>query len=292
MYSFIIPLYNSSNLELQLQNLQDLDLSGIWKWEFIFVNDASDSCLIQKLEKEIWGSSNFSLCSLPDISDPTLNRVCQARNLGAQHALGEILVFIDQDTILSQKYIDTIAMHSFSEWEVILWPYYGYNNNRKYISDECIQSYIQSGTVEDPLYNDFRIGHTYMFDQNEAWKYFCASNFLIYRRDFQHLDWFDESIISWWDEDVELWYRISRSMNITFVPDMAVLNISEKLYHPPFCILEDQHIRSLFSNAVKNFQKHASQEYLHYIIHRYNWLNQEQKKLLPVSCKKLIEWVL
>ncbi len=290
MFSCIIPIYNSSHIDLQFQNLNDLVFSEQKSIEYIFVNDGSNDTLLLELEKKTSSDTRFSLISLPDFK-VKCNRVTQARNLWAFHARWEVLIFIDQDTLVSQKYIDVLTSMTLSENQIILGPYYGYNNYKKLLSQREVDLYLSSWSIPWKEYQDFRIEYPGIFQQDQIWKYFCASNFIMRRDDFLKSTWFDENIISWWDEDVELWYRLSKNHTISFNSELGVLNLSSKLYQEPYNILEQENISSLFDNILRNFQKHQTKEYLSYLLERYNWLNAFQKKYISSNFNSFIQWI-
>lgn len=290
MFSCIIPVYNSSHLDIQINNLKSLSFFHGNNIEYIFVNDGSDDDFIQQLQIKIKDDARFSLVSLPPQHEKQ-NRVTQARNLWAQHARWEVLFFIDQDTLVSQKYIETFQTLSLWRKEVFLWPYYGYNNHKKILSPEIIEEYLTTWEIPQKQFIDFRVGIPQMLQQEEIWKFFCASNLLIRRDDFLGSGWFDELITTWWDEDVEFWYRVSQKYKITFQEHLTVLNLSEKLYNNPYNILEDIHISSLFENILRNFEKHKTKEYLSYLLERYNWLSQQQKLSIWVRCNTFLQWI-
>lgn len=289
-FSCIIPFYNSQHIDIQLLALKSLNISVFEYVEFIFVNDGSKWEYLEHLQKWVWKDNNFLIISLEKQKIKT-NRVTLARNMWVEKAKSENIILIDQDTIISQAYIDTISQVELKRWNIIIGPYFGYNNEIKKLTWEQINTYIHSWVLQGREYQDFRVGSSQMKNSSFIWKYFCASNLLIRKQDFFSTGWFDENITSWWDEDVEFGYRLSQSKNISFREDLRVLNLSKKLYDIPYNILEDIHVESLFDNMFRNFKKHRSKEYLAYILERYAWLNDHQKEFLSASSKKIIQWI-
>ena len=105
-----------------------------------------------------------------------------------------------------------------------------------------------------------------------------ASNLFIKKSIFEDVWGFDENIVTWWDEDVEFWYRVFKKWyRIDFEEWSRVLNLSSKLYREPYCILEKDKIRELGDNWLYNMKKHKSEEYLNYVLDRYNHLDEEWK---------------
>lgn len=290
LLTVIIPLYNSDCIEKQLLSIRSLENEGI-TLEFIFIDDGSDGIHQKTILWLLESNKNTHQYIYHSLGEKNWkNRVCLARNIGAQMAKWDYLVFIDQDTILHKNYISHIV-HTWVWDRVIIGPYLGYNNEKKLINDTDIDSFIQNGIVEKPGFVDFRIPHYQ--EKNEQWRiweFFWASNFLIKKDIFLSIGGFDGDIITWGDEDVEFWYRLNATgYSIFFDRTMQVLNLSKKLYQEPFSILEKHHIPSLTENWVYNAKKHSYHpDYLRYISDRWHHLPSWYKQQASQNFRKFL----
>lgn len=279
-FTLIIPLYNHNYINIQIKSIYSLLLNNI-DLEVIFVDDWSnekyrkiyDKFLSKILVKNII----FRYRYLWDKNNK--NRVCLARNVWVKLSKSDNLVFIDQDTILHKNYFnDLISL--INKKDIIIWPYYWYNNLKKSLKDNDIEYYIQNWYINKNNFEDFRIDFYKEKQENwRIWEFFAASNFFIKKEVYLKIWWFDESITTWWDEDVEFWYRLYKNwFNIKFYENLKVLNISDKLYIEPFLMLENSKIKDLTKNFLLNYNKHwKSYEYKRYIIDRFNHINYDYK---------------
>ncbi len=88
-FSLIVSTIGRSNdLKMLLQSLQKQTMN---QFDVIIVDQNDDDRLVNVLEGESW---NFPV---RHVRVPELRGVCRGRNLGAQHACGEFLVFPDDD---------------------------------------------------------------------------------------------------------------------------------------------------------------------------------------------------
>lgn len=278
-FSFIIPLYNSNYIELQMKSILNLFCKSK-NFECIYIDDGSDRIYqnlykeaISKLPFEIWKKIYFY--SLPE-EKKNRNRVWRARNLWVINTKSDNIIFIDQETLLSPYYIKNLESKISNT--VLFWPYYGYNNYIKKLSSNILKEFLKNGFILSPFFSDFRIGNKKVYDPIINWQYFCGSNFFIKKELFTLLGWFDEAIESWWDEDIELWYRLYKSgISLKFCEDIKVLNLSSKLYQTPYNIVEAKDVSSLSENWYKNIKKHKTREYVLYVKNRYQGLPDSHK---------------
>ena len=266
-------------------------LSNDGEIEFIFIDDGSSKKYKETYEKilKVYSNKKIAYSSIPWIK--TKNQVCKARNLWASMSNFEYLVFIDQDTVLWKNYLENLSseIKKIGNSKVFFGPYYGYNNLKKQIEKKHMYEFLDTWNILDASFQDFRIWNPLVQKRKHAWKYFCWSNICIKRNIYSKVNWFDEWIISWGDEDTEFWYRISQYEQIKFQENIPTLNISKKLYSPPFNILEDDKVKFLFDNTLRNLKKHKSIEYLTYILERFQWINEEQKKMVSPLFKNFIK---
>lgn len=119
LVSFVVPVHNAA---LTLPRCLNSLLAQTEKdWEAICVNDASDDCSREVLQKFAARDARFKILNQADCGPGT------ARNLGISHAKGEYIAFVDADDWLSPDMIaGTVAaarryhaeLVSFNAWSV------------------------------------------------------------------------------------------------------------------------------------------------------------------------------
>lgn len=104
--SVIIPVYR--NKHYLYKCLRALEDSSFHDYEIIVVNDCPDVTIV-----EIKHHFNVNLIELKNNSGPSV-----ARNIGASHARGEILIFVDSDVLVSRDLISLIVDYFKQNTEV------------------------------------------------------------------------------------------------------------------------------------------------------------------------------
>lgn len=158
--------------------------------EVIIVND--NSMNIAKLSflfkpKKLFG--NLRIINI-DIEEQGrhIGHRAYARNLGAKESSGEILLFLDEDIILDNGFI-----------------------NRARAICEDVKDVIVHGTVYDyhsRHYADKLNTYYPLYENREYWFDRCPSNNLAMRREtFEKIGKFDNNFTGWGWEDIELGYK-------------------------------------------------------------------------------------
>ena len=283
IFSLIVPLYNSDYIEKQLKSIYSVKLSSKIKIDVFFIDDGSSKIFVEKYITFInvfKKKNNFiNLNYLSIWNKNWKNRICKARNIWVKKSKSSNLIFIDQDTILHKNYLQDLLPNI--KWnKIILWPYLWYNNLRKKLNNSDVNFFINNWFIKKNNFEDFRLqGYINKQRNNRLWELFCWSNFFIKKDTFLSIWWFDESITMWWDEDVEFAYRLfEKWYKIIFNKNFIVLNISKKLYNPPYTFLDKSDVESLTENLYKNYLKHNNWDYKNYILNRFNNLPLSYQK--------------
>lgn len=284
--SLIIPIYNSNYIDIQLKSIYNVILNYALDLEIFFIDDWSDMSHQNSYELSFKNYSNLNITYYHLWEKCWQNRVVLARNKWVELAKSDFLIFIDQETILSKDYISNILKYCDSD-DIIIWPYLWYNDLEKSINETDIDFFINNWYINKDNFSDFRIDfYKEKLLEYRIWEFFCASNFFIKKDIYLKIWWFDESLTNWWDEDVEFWYRLYKSWyKIIFDEKLYVLNLSDKLYNKPFKILEENKIKSLSNNWLKNYEKHKTPDYKRYIYDRYNHLEKDLKTRISKNFK-------
>ncbi len=212
--SVIIP--TKDRLELLYWHLEILKTQTLLPelWELVIVNDGGKIPAIQE-------SDSIQLISYEKNTGPAT-----ARNIGAQEARNEILVFVGDDCIPDRNF---------------LWRHW-YRHNRRASKEWFV---LQGMTAWHPnippddfmnflVSNGLQANWPALKDENGNWKttapgWFLTTNASISKELFDSLGGFDESFphAAW--EDVELGYRIAKH-NITPIFDPDAINFHYHRY--------------------------------------------------------------
>ncbi len=281
LFSLIIPLYNADYIDIQIKSIYSLCLDSVEELDVVFVDDGSSDeykILCKENIERLRGKEKVEVKYVDLWEKNGKNRVCLARNLWVKEVKSDNLVFIDQDTVLYRNYFKDLE--AFTKWkDVVIWPYLWYNNLKKNIESTDIDNFIENWYIDKENFEDFRMNfYEEKQEQWRIWEFFAASNLFMKKGVFEDVWGFDEDIVSWGDEDVEFWYRVFKKWyNIDFVGESRVLNLSDKLYREPYNILEKDKVGTLGDNWLRNLKKHKTEEYLRYVLDRYNHLDEDWK---------------
>lgn len=286
LFDIIIPLFNSQNLNIQLKSIFNLDLQTS-KINLIFVDDWSLKStkekylrLFKKFQDKFQDKLDIIKINFYELKweKKWINRVSHARNLWYQKSISQNLIFIDQETILPYDYIQNLINLKIHETSVCLWVYFWYNNEKKSLNKKEIINYIFKWKLHNEnIFKDFRINfYQKKINENRIWEFFLWSNFFIKKNFFEMCWWFDEKIFSKWENwDVEFGFRLfKKKVNINFCDKRNVLNISKKLYKPPFRFFELDKTSQLSDSFCWYYEKHNFDiDYKKYILDRF-WNEQ------------------
>jgi len=193
LFSIIIPTYNRPDLLSKCLDCLKVyfDVSGIeraFKVEVIVTDDAGDSpaaCQIRQAYPFIcWVEGPGR--------GPAANR-----NFGASHSSGDCLVFLDDDCLPQQGWLE--AYHS------------------EFQKGSVLEGKVTAGR-EQERYDEES-------PQNETGGYLWSCNFAIDRSVFEQLRGFDESYIYAAMEDVDFFERLKKSGQVVdFLPNALVIH--------------------------------------------------------------------
>lgn len=216
--SIIIPSYN--NIEKTKICLKYLFMqSGIndWDCEVVVVDDHSKINVENELKRMTIPSSAFKTIKI--IRNAENKGLAASRNIGAENSEGDVLLFLDNDIVLSPDVIvNHLKMHKNSDDAVCISRIFdikkeNYNQIIDNIKEKTWfdQQYMYDNleTQMDPLFSiRDDILNNRILNNNVIWPFgtfFCTS----LRRDvFEKAGKFDENYKGWGPEDVDLSYRL------------------------------------------------------------------------------------
>ncbi len=263
--SVIIPTYNRKRLlEPVLKSLMDQRYPAD-RYEVIVVDDGgSDGS--DALVREMALDAKTALRYLRQ--EDKGYRPGTARNLGARHAKGDILLFLDGDVV---AHPDLLLQHArfHARWpdRIIL----GY-----VCAHTCLNTYDVPGViraVEDKMLDDLPLlpelrDSTYsrclddLDSYHSYWTTFFSNNVSLAKWIFDEAGGFDDSFRGWGIEDNELGYRLARAGYKFTVSRKAVgFHIgTEGEFLNPMLSPDERKFKLLATNMKRFYEKHPHKE--------------------------------
>ncbi len=272
--SVIIPTYNrKETLSLVLISLFQQNYPKD-KYEVIVADDGSDDGTKEFIAKIIKSSP----ISLKYAYKPRAG-FCpgQARNLGANEATGELLVFLDDDVVVLPNFIRSHVKAQIKA-PVVLGYKSGYDSEDNHeIADFRAALVKKKKDIRSiPLIKEFRDNEfndpllKTSKTNPQIWQIFATGNNSI-RKDIFLEFHFDESFVGWGDEDVELGYRLYKA-GYQILLDKSCLGFHiHKDPHSKGAYTKEKLI-SLIGNMEKFYSKYLNKEIAQYINLRYHHL--------------------
>jgi glycosyltransferase involved in cell wall biosynthesis len=214
--TLIVPTYNERDrLHGCLLSLKHQELDAADSFEVIVVDDGSvdgTGALVGHLRLDY---------DLRYLHKPRTERSCRsaARNLGLQHARGEVVIMVDGDQIIAPRFVaEHIRCHRDRPDLVVI----GY---RHYLAPGPVDlvSLAESfglAALPPVAEHDERELVMAVFSENLSnlasdWHFFYGCNVSVRREHLQAVGGFDEGFQWWGFEDVELGYRL-KARGLTF----------------------------------------------------------------------------
>ena len=255
--SVIIPTFNAQKRLLLL--LKSLDNQSVNNFEVIVVDDGSTDGTGETIAG-LMKSYDFSL-SYYYLDNTDIFGAGIARNYGAKHSKGNILLFLDQDCVAEKDLIKKHTDHHRTK-EIVLGYYAGYGNDYECYDLSKLNDYVQKGRTI-PVIKEFRNQLFNDKPNNDAWKCFISAHFSI-KTDIFCKYYFDESFTQWGCEDIDLGYRIYKGgSRIHFVKECIVYNSSNEP------IISKIKFRSLSESLSNLYQKHQAENIKLYCYERF-----------------------
>ncbi len=103
-YSFVIPAFNRPDeIRELLESFAQLELPAIDFQGFeVIIADGSPTAILEEVMKSFQSKVDVQHLHRPRLA------ISPARNLGAQHAKGDYLIFLDSDVILPKEYLNAV----------------------------------------------------------------------------------------------------------------------------------------------------------------------------------------
>lgn len=255
--SVVIPTFNAqAHLLLLLESLRNQSVMG---FEVIVVDDGSNDGTreaVAKMMEHYPVSLRYYYLDNTDIFGAGM-----ARNCGAKHATGDILLFLDQDCVAEKDLVRRHVEHHKTK-NIILGYFAGYGNEKRCYKFSRLKEYVQKKETI-PILKEFRDQLFRNVSDGDSWKCFVSAHFSIKKEIFEGFC-FDESFIQWGGQDVDLGYRLFKDGNvINFEKDCIVYNSWEGFKYTK------QKVLSLSKSLIYTYRKYQTEDIKLYCLERF-----------------------
>jgi glycosyltransferase involved in cell wall biosynthesis len=207
-----------------------------------------------------------------------------ARNLGAQHARGELLLFLDSDILVAPDFLSKICAQA-EHADVIqcerlhIKPKYCDRILKYEDIDQSTQTYIEDASY----WRSFFATQDWMSIPH-FWKYTCTYCLLVKRSDFENTGRFKRTFTTYGFEDVDLGYELARRNKRFFLMHEKTLHLTplrsrSEYQHSPFM----RH--QLLSRTAKTFYRQHLDPEIHDLFGTFmsesSWLPRLLNKVQP-----------
>lgn len=182
-------------------------------------------------------------------------RAGQARNMGIKEAKGDVVIFVDDDVLLSTGFVEShLKLHQPGGRQVVL----GFRHrSRVPPADTCpTLDEMVLGDPDDRI-EPLGLDGDLLPQSDTPWFYVYSCNFSAPR--LPEL-WFDEDFEGWGMEDVELGYRLFfAGYKIAVQPSARVLHVEDPMPRDPFRCVErglQPHYDTYVHNMVRFINKY------------------------------------
>lgn len=225
--STIILSHNNEHIFLVLNCILHQLKSGD---EIIVVDDHSDKAYLNEL-KTFVKNNNIQL-----ITAKKTNNRSHSRNIGAQIANGDILLFVDGDMVLIDNSLELLRnAHKHYPQEAFVGPKHNIHYDEIHFKlFTGMKNYLELLKTSDgrkQLSEDF-----FSYDERKDffadisnkeffWMHYYTGASSVSKKIFEKCNGFDENFTSWGSEDVDFGYRISKYCDIGFLNDFHSFHI-------------------------------------------------------------------
>lgn len=224
MRPFVSVIIPTCDDDLRLEwLLEGLCCQTVKDFEVIVVNDAGPDST-ERLVNSFTGRLDISYYYF---GRPKLEqRAAATRNFGVRYSVGEMLVFLDTDTVPDPDLVETYSAHYVSNIAL-----FGY---RRLYPMELVRPFEPPLDYEQ-LYRDsspdWRLQHYGQWRSPQLYLHFFGCNYGMPARIFCELGGHDERFEGWGAEDTDIGYRIAMSGYAIY--PLWGIGMTTHLGHPP-----------------------------------------------------------
>lgn len=298
--SVIIPSYNNAAyLEYTLKHLFMQDFASA-EFEIIVVDDGSNDqsldCvknLITKLNVFINLKYLYLKRDKPREMGDNSYRAGIARNIGARHAKGEILLFIDSDVLVSRDFLKRrVEFHEKGDkYQTIIQASridlnQGFSKSDPSYSKVTEKDLRISDAFDFRYWDEFnkRIGPKWA-EEKHPWKYTCSHSLSIKKEHFKSTGWFRENYVCYGFEDTDLGFRAHLKRFQFLLDQTPVFHLFHEDMRSEFKNSEYERHKVLSRSGLIFFHNNLSNEIfeaLHWLISHDPYQSKGKLKILLV----------
>jgi MoaA/NifB/PqqE/SkfB family radical SAM enzyme/glycosyltransferase involved in cell wall biosynthesis len=238
----VIPTYNrSANLERLLDCLTRQEGEGLAR---VVVCDDGSNDETQEVARRWSDRLPLVYRHQPDQGF----RAGQARNMGIEEAIGEIIIFLDDDVLVAPEFVAAhLKAHRRADFPCIA---LGYRRRTDQILSPLLRLDEIESCTPDCRERDLGAGAEHLAEHPTPWFFAYSCNLSVSRGPVQEM--FDDHFRGWGMEDIEFAYRLARkNYHFRFVPEASVLHVNAPRPHDPFqCELRQ--IDSVYDSYLRN----------------------------------------
>ena len=157
--------------------------------------------------------------------------LARARNLGAENAKGEILIFLDCDMIPEPQLIEAHSRWHHENKFVLTLGFRSHADFSGISSEDLIkanefESLLSGRKVTTPQWIEFHMGRTRNLtsDDSDLFRIATGGNLGVRKSFFETTGGFDPSFRQWGGEDIEFGFR-AFNLGAVLIPDLSLIHI-------------------------------------------------------------------
>ncbi len=214
-FSFVIPTYNKGQiLRNTLESINNQKGFERKDYEVIIIDDGSSNYEIESIKDM---TRNFELKYIYLDRTPESCR-SRTRNEGWKHADGDIVIFLDADTLVSENMLEETNRYFMQDMDIVLISGVLYTNEKVSFDDVKSGQIFKSYTFNKDRFDIMEHRHI-IFSKNSYNAYSInmpyllnySVNIAVSKRSIEKVGGFDENFKGWGGEDNEFGYRLYKS---------------------------------------------------------------------------------
>ena len=233
------------------------------------------------------------------IDAPASTTVSEKRNMAIRESNGDVVIFLDADTIVCPDFLaEHVAMQRAGH-EVVIGYIYGKKGSRReellYTGEWELDAFLawferETGRIPDEREKYYKPVGDNLMQLPWPWAVFWSGNISVSRKALKHAGGFDRRFIGWGIEDIEVGYRLVKSgYALTLSRAAWAVHVSHE-------VDEEKRMRDQAANARRFLQKYPSIENELFLVKAEAWQKDSTEIgreiiLDEVTCRNIIHAV-